>query len=75
MKSLLSNLLRDERGQGLAEYAILLSLVIFATVGLAAGAHSSIATIVRVTNTNLAAAKAAASTSVAAPVPTAYLGY
>jgi len=59
MTSLLSNLLRDERGQDLGEYTILLSFVIFAGAGLAAGYHSSIAPIVGVANTNLAAAKAA----------------
>jgi Flp pilus assembly pilin Flp len=52
-------LLRDEQGQDLVEYTLILSFVLFAVIGLAAGYHSSIAGVTSTTNSNLALANGA----------------
>jgi len=51
--------LRDEQGQDLVEYTLVLSFVLFAVVGLALGYHDSIAGVTSTTNSNLAQANAA----------------
>jgi Flp pilus assembly pilin Flp len=48
--------LRDEQGQDLIEYTLLLSFLCFTVLGLAIGFKSSIAGITSVTNTNLSLA-------------------
>jgi Flp pilus assembly pilin Flp len=52
--------LRDEQGQDLVEYTLLLSFVMFTILGLAIGFKTSIAGIVCVTNTNLSLANSVA---------------
>lgn len=59
MKSRFTDFIRDEQGQDLIEFTILLTFVMFAVVGLAMGYHGSIAGIVNTTDSNLAAANAA----------------
>jgi Flp pilus assembly pilin Flp len=53
--------LREEKGQDLTEYTLLIVFVLLAILGLASGYHNNIAGIVSITNTNLATANTAAS--------------
>jgi len=53
------HLLKDEQGQDLVEYSLLLAFVMFAVVGLASGFQSSIAGVAGITNSHLAVATAA----------------
>jgi len=48
--------LRDESGQDLVEYTLLIAFVVFTVVGLAAGYHQSIAGVASTTNSNLSLA-------------------
>ena len=61
MKSNLKNLFRDESGQDLTEYSLLIVFVLLAIIGLASNFSNDIAGIVGVTNSNLAAGQTAAS--------------
>jgi Flp pilus assembly pilin Flp len=47
---------RDEHGQDLVEYTLILSFVLFAVIGLAAGYHDGVAGVTSTTNSNLALA-------------------
>jgi Flp pilus assembly pilin Flp len=51
--------LRDDSGQDLVEYTLLLSFVLFAVVGLAVGYNASIAGVTSTTNQNLSLANGA----------------
>jgi Flp pilus assembly pilin Flp len=59
MKSLIT-FLRDERGQDLTEYTLLIVFVVLAAIGLASGYTKNIEGIVSITNSNLAAGNALA---------------
>lgn len=59
--NLLRTLLRDESGQDLIEYTLLLAFVALASAALFIGAGQSVAGIWTVTNTQLSAANVAAS--------------
>ena len=59
MKLLIANLLKDEQGQDLIEYTLLMAFVALASAALFLGAGSSIAGIWTKSNTQLAAANAA----------------
>ena len=61
MKTFINNFLRDEQGQDLIEYTLLLAFVALASAALFIGAGSSVKGIWTVTNTQLAAANTAAS--------------
>ncbi len=61
MKLLNSSLLRDEQGQDLIEYTLLMAFVALASAALFLGAGGSIAGIWTTTNTQLASANTAAS--------------
>jgi Flp pilus assembly pilin Flp len=56
MKFLLANLFRDEQGQDLIEYTLLMAFVALASAALFLGAGGSIKGIWTATNTQLAAA-------------------
>ena len=58
---LLINLFKDEQGQDLIEYTLLMAFVALASAALFLGAGGSIAGIWTTTNTQLAAANSAAS--------------
>jgi Flp pilus assembly pilin Flp len=60
MKSRLQSFVEDERGQDLAEYALLMVFGLVAVIGLAPGFHDSIATVTTVSNAQLDAARNAA---------------
>ena len=51
--------LQDEQGQDLVEYTLILSFVLFAVIGLAAGYHDSIVGVTATTNSNLSLANGA----------------
>jgi Flp pilus assembly pilin Flp len=61
MKSRLKHLLKDECGQDLTEYTLLMLFVVLAIIGLASGYNNNIAGVASITNSNLAAANSAAS--------------
>ena len=52
-------LLKDEQGQDLVEYSLLLAFVMFTVTGLITGYEIYIAGVASITNQNLAAAAAA----------------
>ena len=52
--------LKDEQGQDLVEFSLLVAFVMFTVVGIAAGYQMAIAGVTATTNSNLAAAAAAA---------------
>jgi Flp pilus assembly pilin Flp len=53
--------LREEKGQDLTEYTLLIVFVLLAVLSLASGYSNNIAGIVSITNSNLATANTAAS--------------
>jgi Flp pilus assembly pilin Flp len=57
----INSFLRDEQGQDLIEYTLLLAFVALASAALFIGAGNSVKTIWTVTNTQLAAAATSAS--------------
>lgn len=59
--SFLRNLLKDEQGQDLIEYTLLMAFVALASAALFIGAGGSIKGIWSVTNSQLAAASSSAS--------------
>ena len=59
--TLLTNLWRDEQGQDLIEYTLLMAFVALASAALFIGAGASIKGIWSVTNSQLAAASSSAS--------------
>lgn len=59
--SFLKNLLKDEQGQDLIEYTLLMAFVALASAALFIGAGGSIKGIWSVTNSQLAAASSSAS--------------
>ena len=61
MSGLLKNFLRDESGQDLIEYTLLLAFVALGSAALFIGAGRSVKGIWSVTNSQLAAANVAAS--------------
>jgi Flp pilus assembly pilin Flp len=61
MKTFINNFLRDEQGQDLIEYTLLLAFVALASAALFIGAGSSVKGIWSVTNSQLAAANTSAS--------------
>jgi Flp pilus assembly pilin Flp len=61
MKSLFVNLWKEEDGQDLIEYTLLMAFVALASAALFIGAGGSIQGIWSVTNTQLAAANSSAS--------------
>jgi Flp pilus assembly pilin Flp len=58
----LSNLLRDEQGQDLIEYTLLLAFVALASAALFIGAGGSVTTIWTVANNRLQSAASSATT-------------
>jgi len=61
MKLLFANLLKDEQGQDLIEYTLLMAFVALASAALFLGAGGSIKGIWSTSNTQLAAANTSAS--------------
>ena len=61
MTTFVMNLLKDEQGQDLIEYTLLMAFVALASAALFIGAGGSISGIWNTTNTQLAAANTAAS--------------
>ena len=61
MKTFISNFLRDEQGQDLIEYTLLLAFVALASAALFIGAGKSVTGIWSITNSQLAAANTSAS--------------
>ena len=61
MNALLKNFLRDEQGQDLIEYTLLLAFVALSSAALFAGAGKSAKGIWTAANTTLSAANSAAS--------------
>jgi Flp pilus assembly pilin Flp len=61
MKTFINNFLRDEQGQDLIEYTLLLAFVALASAALFIGAGNSVKGIWSVTNSQLIAANTAAS--------------
>ncbi len=61
MKTLVKSFLRDEQGQDLVEYSLLLAFVALASAALFIGAGSSVTTIWTKANSTLGNAAAAAS--------------
>ena len=61
MKTFINNFLRDEQGQDLIEYTLLLAFVALASAALFIGAGNSVKGIWSVTNTQLSAANSSAS--------------
>jgi Flp pilus assembly pilin Flp len=58
MKTFISNFLRDEQGQDLIEYTLLLAFVALASAALLIGAGNSVKGIWSITNSQLVAANA-----------------
>ncbi|HSB14664.1 MAG TPA: Flp family type IVb pilin [Bryobacteraceae bacterium] len=58
---LMKNFIRDEQGQDLVEYTLLLAFVALASAALFIGAGASINTIWKITNNTLSNAAASAS--------------
>lgn len=63
MKEQLSNFIRDERGQDLIEYTLLLAFICLTSATLFMGAGTSVSGIWASTNSQLAAANTAANTN------------
>ena len=61
MKKIVSHFLRDEEGQDLVEYTLLLAFVALASAGLFTKAGGSVKTIWNASSTSLASAASAAS--------------
>ena len=61
MKTFINNFLRDEQGQDLIEYTLLLAFVALASAALFIGAGKSVTGIWSITNSQLAAANTSAS--------------
>jgi Flp pilus assembly pilin Flp len=61
MKTMWNNFLRDEQGQDLIEYTLLLAFVAMASAALFIGAGNSVAGIWSVTNSRLVVANTSAS--------------
>ena len=61
MTSILNNLVRDEQGQDLIEYTLLLAFVALASAALFIGAGGSVNTIWNIANSQLGTAAASAS--------------
>jgi len=61
MTTFINNFLRDEQGQDLIEYTLLLAFVALASAALFIGAGNSVKGIWSVTNSQLGAANTAAS--------------
>jgi len=61
MKTFISNFLRDEQGQDLIEYTLLLAFVALASAALFIGAGNSVKGIWSITNSQLVAANTCAS--------------
>jgi Flp pilus assembly pilin Flp len=61
MKTFINSFLRDEQGQDLIEYTLLLAFVALASAALFIGAGNSVKGIWSVTNTQLSAANSSAS--------------
>jgi len=61
MKTFINNFLRDEQGQDLIEYTLLLAFVALASAALFIGAGNSVKGIWTITNSQLGAANTAAS--------------
>ena len=61
MKTFINNFLRDEQGQDLIEYTLLLAFVALASAALFIGAGSSVKGIWSTANSQLVAANTAAS--------------
>jgi Flp pilus assembly pilin Flp len=61
MISLFKSFVRDERGQDLTEYTLLIVFVLLAILGIANGFHNNIAGVAAITNANLSAGTTAAS--------------
>ena len=61
MKTFITSFLRDEQGQDLIEYTLLLAFVALASAALFIGAGNSVKGIWSVTNSQLAAANTSAS--------------
>jgi Flp pilus assembly pilin Flp len=59
MKAIISSFLRDEQGQDMIEYTLLMAFVLFTVMGFSSAFHASIAGVAAVTNSSLAAANAA----------------
>ena len=59
MRAIIRSFLRDEQGQDMIEYTLLIAFVLFTVVGLSSGFHASVAGVAAVTNSNLAVANAA----------------
>jgi Flp pilus assembly pilin Flp len=59
MTKVMRELIREEQGQDLIEYSLLLTFVLFAVVGIFYGYTDNVAGITATTNSNLAAASAA----------------
>jgi Flp pilus assembly pilin Flp len=60
MKTFINNFLRDEQGQDLIEYTLLLAFVALASAALFIGAGNSVKGIWSITNSQLIAANASA---------------
>ena len=60
MKTYINNFLRDEQGQDLIEYTLLLAFVALASAALFIGAGNSVKGIWSITNSQLAAANTSA---------------
>jgi Flp pilus assembly pilin Flp len=56
MPKVMCELLREEQGQDLVEYTLLITFVLFAVAGIFAGYRESVVGITTTTNSNLAAA-------------------
>ncbi|MGA3236325.1 MAG: Flp family type IVb pilin [Bryobacteraceae bacterium] len=63
MKYILKNFLRDETGQDLIEYTLLMAFVALASAAIFIGAGSSISSIWGSTNSQLSSAAASAASS------------
>ncbi len=61
MKTMCNNFLRDEQGQDLIEYTLLLAFVAMASAALFIGAGNSVSGIWSVTNSQLVVANTSAS--------------
>jgi len=61
MTNFINSFLRDEQGQDLIEYTLLLAFVALASAALFIGAGNSVKGIWQITNTQLAAANSSAS--------------